>query len=559
MSDSRNNIVTGRARLQMPLLNKGSAFSDDERARYGLQALLPAGVNSQAQQATRAYTAVADAPTALAKYRELMALQDRNEYLFHYILRDRLTELMPIVYTPTVGEATQRFSDVFQRGRGLWLGPAHRGKMREIIEQSVQDRDIRLVVATDNEAILGIGDQGAGGMGISIGKLALYTAGAGVAPECTLPISLDVGTNNQRLLEDPNYLGLRRERIRGDEYFEIVDEFVEAMTSLYPKVMIQWEDFSKRNALEILNRNRQRVPSFNDDIQGTGAVTVAGVLSAMRSSGEDFAAQRFIVYGAGAAGLGIARQIKAALLQQGVASGRLDQHIGLLDSSGLLVDDVPVRDDYKRELAWSAASAQQQGLGDPAKRTLADVVQAFKPTVLVGTSGQPGAFNESLVREIASYCKRPVIMPLSNPTSATEATPADVLNWTDGRALIASGSPFDPVSHGGRTYHIGQGNNVFIFPALGLASILGEVSEVTDGMITAAAQGLADEVSDEELESGLLYPDVSRLRDVPANITAKILSAAVEEGICRTSVPADIGDFVSTSMWSPDYERQIST
>lgn len=547
----RQNRVIANAILRSPLLNRGSAFSVEERQSLHLEALLPAGVNTQAQQAARAYAVIESTATPLARYRELMSLQDRNEYLFYRVMLDHLSELMPIVYTPTVGEAAQRYSDVFQRGRGLWLRPEHRGQMREIIERSIDDREVRLVVATDNEAVLGLGDQGAGGMTISIGKLALYTACAGIAPEHTLPISLDVGTDNALLRDDPMYLGRREPRLRGAEYDALVDEFVAAMTTLFPDVLIQWEDFSKDNALNILDRYRERVASFNDDIQGTGAVTLAGVFSAMRASGQEFSKQRFLIYGAGAAGLGIARQIKSALRLAGV--NELDRHIGLLDSRGLLVDDVPSRDTYKKELAWRAESANATGLGDPSRRGLEDVISAFRPTVLIGSSGQGGAFTETLIREIHSYCDRPVIMPLSNPTSATEALPADVLSWTQGKALIATGSPFEPVEIDGRRIRIGQGNNVFIFPALGLAAILGHVRVISDDMITVTAQALADTVTAEELSAGMLYPDVERLRDVTTRVATRALQAARDEGITRAELPDDLAEFVAAQMWLPDY------
>lgn len=539
--------------LHHPLTNRGSAYSHEERLKLGIDALLPAGVNNQDQQAARAYRMLSAQSTPLGKYRELMSLQDRNEYLFFRVLLDHLPEFLPIVYTPTVGEAAQKFSSVFQRGRGLWITPSHRGKIKEVIEAAVGKRDVRLLVVTDNEAILGLGDQGAGGMTISIGKLALYTACAGIPPEQTLPISLDVGTNNQQLRDDPDYLGLCEGRLTGEAYDSLVEEFVAAIEALFPSALVQWEDFRKDNALNILDRYRGRVPSFNDDIQGTGAVTLAGVFSALRIKDETIGSQRFLIYGAGAAGLGIARQIKAALVESGVSLESLDAHIGLLDSRGLLVDDRDIADSYKRELAWRTESAVQIRLGGDADRGLAAVVGAFKPTVLIGSSGQGGSFTEAIVRSMHENCARPVILPLSNPTSASEAQPEDILNWTNGQAIIATGSPFDPVEFGDRTHRFGQGNNVFIFPALGFASLLGEVRNVSDAMITAAARSLAEAMLDEELEEGLLYPDVSRLREVTAQVSAGVLEAAIDSGCSAIDAPSDVLATVKKSMWTPSY------
>ncbi len=548
-------MTDGHTPLRDPLRNKGSAFNDAERRAHGLEGLLPASVQTQAQQAQRAYRVISAQTSALQKYRELMSLQDRNEYLFYRVLLDNLAEFMPIVYTPTVGEAAQKYSAVFQRGRGLWITPDHKGRMLEIVSAAVGDRDIRLLVVTDNEAVLGLGDQGAGGMTISIGKLALYTACAGIPPESTLPISLDVGTDNRALRDNPDYLGLNQDRLRGAAYDELVEEFVVAVRELFPKAMIQWEDFRKDTALNILDRYRQRVPSFNDDIQGTGAVTLAGVFSALRILSEDLTEQRFVIHGAGAAGLGIARQIKAALKAAGVAEQDLDDHVGLLDSKGLLVTDQPIADYYKQELAWSPAAAKRYSLEDLGARDLLSVVCAYKPTVLIGSSGQPGAFNEEIVRAMFAHCKRPVILPLSNPTSSAEALPADILRWTDGQAVIATGSPFDPVELNGITHRFGQGNNVFIFPALGFATMLGNVREVSDDMITAAAQSLADAMQQDELDQGLLYPEVSRLRETTQAVTVGVLRAAIVEDIADLQQGTDLTALVAGAMWSPDYER----
>ena len=561
MSSTRrgmDGLPSGRELLGRPLLNKGSAFSATERRRLGLEGMLPARFNTQDQQAERVWKMLSSVHEPLAKYRELSALQDRNEYLYYRVLMDHLDALMPIVYTPTVGLATQNFSAVFQRGRGLWLTPEHRGRMKELIANASYGNEVKLMVVTDNESILGIGDQGAGGMAISIGKLALYTAAAGIAPESTLPVSLDVGTANPALLDDPHYLGWQEPRLTGNEYRAFIDEFVSAVTELYPRACIQWEDFRKSNALSIMNEYRGATLSFNDDIQGTGAVAVAGVMSALSKTGADLTEQRILIHGAGAAGLGISNQIRAALKLAGVAPEAMGERLAVLDSGGLLVRDRTFADRYKDDLAWPVEQAERAGLGAGTDRGLAAVVEAFQPTVLIGTSGQAGAFDESLIRTIADYCERPIIMPLSNPTANTEAAPADILRWTDGRALIATGSPFEPVTIDEQRYEIGQGNNVFIFPALGLGSLVVEASRISDAMITAAAEALAASVSAQEHEAGLLYPRVERLRSVTETVAVAVARAAIDEGVARAEAVATLDDAALTDhihaqMWDPAY------
>ncbi len=542
----------GRAVIHDPLLNKGTAFSDEERDALGLHGLVPPNRNTLEQQARRAHAALRRLTEPLDKYVGFAALQDRNEHLFYRVLLDHMTEYMPIVYTPTVGLATQQFSHVFQRGRGIWLNPSMRGRLKEVLSNAAGERDIKLIVATDNESILGIGDQGAGGMAISIGKLALYVAGAGIHPGATLPISLDVGTNNEDLLADELYLGWPEKRLTGEAYDSFIAEFVDAVREVFPGALLQWEDFRKDNALAILEHHKEDVLSFNDDIQGTGAVALAGLLSALRITGSALANQRIVIYGAGAAGLGIARQIKAALAETGMDLAHIHQHLAMLDSRGLLVDDQPPRDAYKVELAWEADLARQHGLEDPAKRQLADVVERYKPTVLIGTSGQPGAFDEAIVKQMLSYTERPIILPFSNPTALTEATPEDVLRWTDGRALVATGSPFEPVTLNDRTYRIGQGNNVFIFPGLGLGALIAEASVVTDDMVTAASHAVANAVSDAELAEGMLYPDISRLRLVTKDVAHAVAGKAIAAGQSNASIE-NVDRYLDTDMWNPDY------
>lgn len=546
--------LRGADLLRNPLLNKGSAFSAAERIALGLEGLLPPGVNTQDEQALRAYAGITATTEPMVRYRELMALQDRNEYLFYRVLIDHLEEFMPIVYTPTVGEATKKFSDVFQRGRGLWITPHHRGRIEATLRAAIGTRKVQLMVVTDNESILGIGDQGAGGMAISIGKLALYIAGAGIPPEQCLPISLDVGTDNSALLASKNYLGLPQPRLRGAAYAELIEEFVSAVETVLPDALVQWEDFRKDNALEILNKYRTRLPSFNDDIQGTGAVALAGIFSALRITGESLVNQRIVIFGAGAAGLGISRQILSALQLGGLTEEEAQGCVAVLDSQGLLTQQREFGDDYKKELAWSEAQVQAIGLDE--QRDLAAVVRCFKPTILIGSSGQAGAFDESLVRMMAAANERPLIMPLSNPTANCEAAPADVIQWSDGRALIATGSPFPAVEFDGITHQIGQGNNVFIFPALGMATLLSGARVVTDNMITKAANALAQEVSRQELESGLLYPSTTRLRAVTLRITAAIIEQTLDDGVATQKIDDPLAT-VEAAMWEPSYVRYV--
>jgi malic enzyme len=549
-------IVTksGRDLIRDPQLNKGTAFNIDERERFGLHGLLPPRQLSMHTQVRRVLASLDKLATPFDKYLELQAMQDRNEHLYHRVLSDRLEEYMPIVYTPTVAEATRNFSDVFRRGRGTWLTPASRGRMAQVLRNGLGDYPVKLIVATDNESILGIGDQGAGGMAICVGKLSLYTVAAGIPPSVTLPISLDVGTDNERLLHDEMYVGWRDRRLRGVEYDEFIEEFVEAVREVFPGAILQWEDLRKDLALRVLDRYRSRLPSFNDDIQGTGAVALAGMISSARVTGRRLAQERVVIHGAGAAGLGIARQIKAAMRIEGLDEAEITARVAALDSRGLLVDDQHFREKYKLELAWPAELAERNGLGAGSARDLLTVVRALKPTVLIGTSGQPGSFDEPVVRAVADSCDRPVILPFSNPSDLSEAVPADVLAWTGGRALVATGSPFPPVEIAGRRVFIGQGNNVLIFPGVGLGTLLGGIHQITDEMLTAAAFTLATKVSQQELESGMLFPAVTRLREVSAAVAAAVISVA--RGADPTAPPPEeLVDEVRALMWQPRYEE----
>lgn len=534
------------------MLNKGTAFSAEERLLFGLEGLLPVRSKNLNQQAARIYEQLKDQPDDLQKYVLLSALLNRNVHLFYRVLADHLEELMPIVYTPTVGTAVQRFSRVFQGGGGVWITPDMKGRMEHVLRNVVAQRDIRLLVVTDNESILGLGDQGAGGMAISVGKLALYTAAAGIDPAQALPVSLDFGTDNEQLLADDQYLGWPARRLRGAEYMELVDEFVDAVASAMPKALVQWEDFRKDNALKILDRFVDRLPSFNDDIQGTGAVVTAGLNSALRIKRERLSEQRIAILGAGAAGLGVARQIRVQLAEEGVDDADRVARIAVLDRQGLLVDDGRIMDPYKRELAWPADLAAARGLENRHARMLADVVAKFRPTMLIGVSGVGGAFTEEIVREMAAHVDLPVIFPSSNPVANSEARPADLFAWTEGRCLVAAGSPFPDVEWEGRRYKVGQGNNVFIFPGLGLGALAARARRVTDSMTNAASKALALEVTDAECEARMLFPSVSRLRTVSQAVALAVARQALEDGVA--GIPGeDVESEVRAAIWTSEY------
>jgi malate dehydrogenase (oxaloacetate-decarboxylating) len=555
--DSEGNLrlevpCRGMALLRHPLYTKGTAFTPEERSAFGLEGLLPQATGTMEQQGRRAYENIARKADPLEKYVGLAALQDRNEHLFYRVLVDHIEELLPIVYTPTVGQACQTYSHIFRRGRGLWITPGHRGRIDEVLGNAPFE-DVRLIVVTDNERILGLGDQGAGGMGIPIGKLGLYTAAAGIPPWQTLPISLDVGTDNRALLEDDLYLGWRFPRLRGSDYDSLVDEFVQAVQRRFPRALLQWEDFKKANAFRLLDRYRRTIRSFNDDIQGTAAVAVAGMLAGARATAVPVAEQRVVILGAGAAGIGIARLMRDTFRRHGLTGAALVAAVANLDRHGMLVGDEPIADEHKREFAWPPALAARYGLSLGAGRDLERVVRVLHPTLLIGTSGEPGTFTEGVVREMARHVERPVIFPMSNPTSKSEAVPADLLAWTGGRALIATGSPFEPVEHDGRTTVIGQGNNAFVFPGIGLGVLVSEARQVTDGLFAVAAAALAEQVGPEDLAAGSLFPPVHELRRVTARIAEAVVAQARDEGVGRPLADEAIRPSVQRAMWDPAY------
>lgn len=548
--------LSGTSLLRSPLYSKGTGFTASERERFDLDGLLPSQANDIDTQAERTFRTIMFNEDPVGRHIGLAALQDRNEHLFYKILSLHLEELMPIVYTPTVGKASQHFSRVFRRGRGIWITPNYAGRIEEVLRKAAPFDGVQLMVVTDNESILGIGDQGAGGMAISVGKLSLYVAGAGIHPARTLPISLDVGTNNQSLLDDPLYLGWPERRLRGRKYEDLVDEFVTAARTVFPGVVIQWEDFRKENALHIMDRYRHEVPSFNDDIQGTGAVALACMLAAGRISGRKITSDRVLIYGAGAAGLGIARQIKNEMQRAGASGADLVRAVLVMDSRGVISDGRDL-DAYKKELAWPEDMAAGLDLNDAQRRILQRVAAAYQPTVLIGASGQGGAFDEETIRAMTGSTESPLVLPMSNPTAISEATPENILRWSEGRALVATGSPFGDVQMRGGTQRIGQANNVFIFPGIGLGTIVSGATEVTDAMISASAHALADSLSDEDISRRCLMPEVSRLWDISGEVALAVGRQAIEDGVATKAELGDYRGLVEDYRWIPEYPEMI--
>lgn len=538
--------LRGAHLLERPLLNKGIAFSAEERDAFNLRGLLPSRVATIEEQAALALEQIRRKGDDLERYIGLTALQDHNETLFYRVLVENLEELMPIVYTPTVGRACQEYSHIVRRSRGVWITPDDVDHLPQIL-RNVR-RDARLIVVTDNERILGLGDQGAGGMGIPIGKLSLYTAGAGIHPALTLPISLDVGTDRKELLDDPLYVGYRRPRLRGEAYDRLIERFVEAVMEVFPRALLQWEDFKQHNALRLLRRYQDLLPSFNDDVQGTAGVVVAGILAGMRALGEKLASQRIVFLGAGAAGTGIAHLVSAEMRREGASDAEIRAAIVTLDSRGLVYEGRVPLDDDKREAAIGPAEMARYGFEAGGSYGLREVIARVKPTILIGTAGTPGAFDEASIREMAKHAARPLVFPLSNPTSSSEAVPADVIAWTEGRALVATGSPFNPCDHAGRRHVFGQANNVFVFPGVGLGAMLSGARRVTDEMFLTAARTLAESVPADRLAAGALYPGASALRAVSRSIASRVVAEVRGEAVSEA-----IEREVDAAMWWPAY------
>lgn len=536
---------------RLPLLNKGTAFSEDERRAFGLDGLFPSKVSTLDEQVERAKANLRGFEVDLDKHVYLRVLQDRNEVLFYALVERHLEEILPLIYTPTVAEAVERFSHIYRHPRGLVISTETIDRVDELMA-NVPLPDVRLAVATDSEGILGIGDQGFGGMAICIGKLSLYTAGAGVDPGQTLPIELDVGTNRQDLLDDPMYLGVRHERLRGREYDAFVDRFVEAFRSRFPSALLQWEDFSKQRAFDLLGRYRDVLPSFNDDVQGTGAVVLAGLLAAARVSRRPITHEIVAIHGAGAGGVGVARQIVAGFRRAGLSERDAKERVLVLDSRGLVVEGREGVDAYKTEVAQPASRLAGWRFGGAAPDLL-ETVREGGVTALVGLSGQRGAFGRDVVEAVDRNAPVPIVLALSNPTRHAEADPADVLDWTEGRALVATGSPFPDVLRGGHRTVVGQGNNAFVFPGLGLGVMLSGARRVSDDMLSAAAEALADYVDVGRLEHGALYPSVAKLRSVSRQVAVAVVRQAEREGLATERLGDDLDRAVGEAMWTPTY------
>ncbi len=548
--------LRGAQLLADPFLNKGSAFSEDERIHFGLKGLLPLHVSSIDQQLARSYNNFLEQKTPIDKYIFLAALHDRNEVLFYRLIQEHMAEMIPIVYTPTVGEACQRFSPIFRRPRGLYVAFPGFDRMDQIF--NAIEQDISVIVVTDGERILGLGDLGVGGMGIPIGKLSLYTLCAGVPPQKTLPVLLDVGTNNQELLNDPLYLGWRHPRLERTEYDRFVDQFVSAIQRRWPHVVLQWEDFAKQNAWRLLQRYRDKIASFNDDIQGTAAVTVAGLLRAVRSTGRSWAQERIVIAGAGSAATGIGALLKSELRHQRIPEAAIAQAIWLVDTQGLVHQGRKDLSEEKTPFALPLEVLKRAGLDPAMPIDLLSVVRQAKPTALLGTSGQTGMFDETIVRTMAAQSHRPIIFPLSNPTSKSEATPEQLFKWTDGKALVATGSPFPSVSWKGQTIPIGQCNNVFIFPGVGLGLIASEATRVPEEAFLAAARTLAafdDRLSGFEAS---LFPHLEHVRRISEEIAIQVGVEIVRLGLTRAAMTAeDIPARVRAAVWNPVYARLL--
>jgi malate dehydrogenase (oxaloacetate-decarboxylating) len=551
-ADAGRAGLTGHLLLDHPLFNEGSAFAETERGRLGLLGLLPYHCSTIDEQLARVYGNYQNKTTDLERYIFLTALQDRNETLFYGLLQKHITEMMPIIYTPTVGEGCRRYSHVFRRPRGLYISYPYRNNIRQLLDNAPNEK-VDVIVVTDGERILGLGDLGVGGMGIPVGKLSLYTLCAGIHPATTLPIVLDVGTDNQELLADPLYLGWRHQRIRGAEYDQFIEEFVEGVMQKFPQVLLQWEDFSKHNAPRILQQYRNRLCTFNDDIQGTGAVTVAGLMAAAQATKTRLSDHRVVILGAGSSANGISDQIVAAMQAEGVTADKARQLIWLVDSRGLVHDGRALDEPFKKKYAQPVGRTAAWEIDSGGEISFADVVRNVHPTILIGTSAQAGAFSEPIVREMARHAPRPIIFPLSNPTSKSEATPSDLFRWTEDRALVATGSPFPPVETSRGLVGIGQCNNSFIFPGVGLGVIAARARRVTDEMFVAAARVLSRFAPVSIDPNAPLYPPLERVREISHSVALAVALEAQESNLAPVTDADTLARNIDGKMWQVGY------
>ncbi len=541
----------GNGLLELPLLNKGSAFSEEERTRFNLHGLIPHAIENIEEQSQRSYQQYSAFSDAINKHIYLRNIQDTNETLFYHLIEQHLSEMMPIIYTPTVGEACQRFSDIYRRHRGIFISYPDRAHIDDIV-QNINKKNVKVIVITDGERILGLGDQGIGGMGIPIGKLSLYTACGGISPAYTLPITLDVGTNNPQLLNDPIYMGWNQPRISGEEYYQFVDQVIDAVKRRWPKALIQFEDFAQKNAMPLLNKYRDQICCFNDDIQGTAAVSVGSLIAASRAAGKQLKDQTIAFLGAGSAGCGIAEQIVAQMVVEGLSDAEARARVYMVDRFGLFTSNQPNLLDFQRKLAQSPDRVAHWG-NPEGVISLLDVIQNAKPTVLIGVSGQPGLFTEEVIKTLAANCERPIVLPLSNPTSQVEAFPADILEWTEGKALIATGSPFEPVNYQGKLYNISQCNNSYIFPGIGLGVIAAGATRVTDSMLIASSNALADCSPLLKDPNADLLPDLNEIQQVSKFIAFKVAKAAMDAGVAPVLDDEALQQAIEANFWKPEY------
>lgn len=541
----------GRALLEAPLLNKGNAFNKDERALFNLEGLLPEAIESIEEQVERAYQQYQGFESDIDKHIYLRNIQDTNETLFYRLVQSHITEMMPIIYTPTVGAACENFSNIYRRARGLIISYPNREHIEDMLNNATRNK-VKVIVVTDGERILGLGDQGIGGMGIPIGKLSLYTACGGISPAYCLPVVLDVGTNNPQRLSDPMYMGWRHPRVSKQEYNAFVDEFIQAVKSRWPEALIQFEDFAQKNAMPLLERYKDEVCCFNDDIQGTAAVSVGSLLAACKAAKSKLSEQRIAFLGAGSAGCGIAEAIIAQMVSEGISDEQARSQVFLVDRWGVLADDMPNLLDFQKKLVQKR-SVLNEWETEGHDASLFEVMKNGKPTVLIGVSGAPGLFSEDIITEMHKHCKRPIVFPLSNPTSRVEALPEDILRWTNGEALVATGSPFDPVVLNGNTYPIAQCNNSYIFPGIGLGVLAARARRVTDEMLMESSRALAECSPLAINGSGALLPPLEDIREVSVKIAFAVAKKAMEQGVASQRTDDRIRQKIEENFWTPDY------